>query len=163
MNASLKDFTIRALHADDVPAAMRLVWSVFERFEAPEYPDEGVEEFKRAIDVESVRERLASNTLELWGGFLGGEIAGVMGVRNTNHICMFFVDAKHHRKGIARSLFELLRATLETAGGFEHITVNSSPYAVEVYHRLGFEDTAPQKIENGLIFTPMRYSLGAGR
>ncbi len=36
------------------------------------------------------------------------------------------------------------------------ITVNSSPYAVEVYHKLGFKDTAVEQISDGIRFTPMK-------
>ncbi|CCL11870.1 N-acetyltransferase GCN5 [Clostridioides difficile] len=36
------------------------------------------------------------------------------------------------------------------------ITVNSSPYAVEVYHKLGFKDTAVEQIVDGIRFTPMK-------
>lgn len=42
------------------------------------------------------------------------------------------------QKGIGRRLFELVKADNTTAS----ITVNSSPYAVEVYRYLGFTPTA---------------------
>ncbi len=35
------------------------------------------------------------------------------------------------------------------------ITVNSYPYAVSVYHRLGFKDTDKEQVTNGLRYTPM--------
>ena len=35
------------------------------------------------------------------------------------------------------------------------MTVNSSPYAVPVYHKLGFKDTGSEQMVNGLRFTPM--------
>ena len=37
-------------------------------------------------------------------------------------------------------------------------TVNSSPYAVEVYRHLGFVPTDDEKSVDGLRFTPMQYS-----
>ena len=39
------------------------------------------------------------------------------------------------------------------------ITVNSSPYAIPVYHKLGFYDTNKEQIINGLRFTSMELKL----
>ena len=40
---------------------------------------------------------------------------------------------------------------------FFAITVNSSPYAVPVYHKLGFVDTDVGQISDGMRYTPMKY------
>ena len=37
------------------------------------------------------------------------------------------------------------------------ITVNSSPYAVEIYRKLSFVDTNTEQTVNGMRFTSMRY------
>lgn len=37
----------------------------------------------------------------------------------------------------------------------EIMTVNSSPYAVPVYEKLGFHATGSEQTVNGLRFTPM--------
>ncbi|WP_081998881.1 GNAT family N-acetyltransferase [Robinsoniella peoriensis] len=39
------------------------------------------------------------------------------------------------------------------------ITVNSSPFAIPVYHKFGFVDTDTEKVTNGLMYTPMEISL----
>ena len=36
-------------------------------------------------------------------------------------------------------------------------TVNSSPYAVEVYRHLGFVPTDTEQLTNGIRYTPMRF------
>ena len=36
-------------------------------------------------------------------------------------------------------------------------TVNSSPYAVEVYRHLGFTPTDTERLANGIRYTPMRF------
>jgi hypothetical protein len=38
------------------------------------------------------------------------------------------------------------------------MTVNSSPYAVNIYHSLGFVDTDIEKVTNGMKYTPMVYT-----
>lgn len=39
----------------------------------------------------------------------------------------------------------------------DKLTVNSSPYAVPVYYKLGFCDVDKEQVVNGLRFTPMEY------
>ncbi|WP_460645598.1 GNAT family N-acetyltransferase [Lacrimispora brassicae] len=39
------------------------------------------------------------------------------------------------------------------------MTVNSSPYAVEIYHKLGFVDTDTEQLVNGIRFIPMEYTF----
>jgi len=39
--------------------------------------------------------------------------------------------------------------------GMTQITVNSSPYAVKVYERLGFVKTEEQQEKDGILYVPM--------
>ena len=42
------------------------------------------------------------------------------------------------------------------AGGWDCVTVHSSPYAVEVYRHLGFSHTAEEQLSpDGIRYTPM--------
>ena len=43
---------IRKLEPEALEEALALVWEVFAEFEAPEYTQEGIEEFWRFIDLE---------------------------------------------------------------------------------------------------------------
>ena len=36
-------------------------------------------------------------------------------------------------------------------------TVNSSPYAVPIYHKLGFVDTNTEQLASGMRYTPMKF------
>ena len=64
------------------------------------------------------------------------------------------MDAAYHRRGIGRRLFEAMRRDHAQ----QVFTVNSSPYAVEVYRHLGFVPTDDEQSVDGLRFTPMQYS-----
>ncbi|WP_240613650.1 GNAT family N-acetyltransferase [Pueribacillus theae] len=128
---------------------MKLVWSVFLEFEAPDYTAEGINTFRDFINNED-----AIKGLEIYGAYEKGNLIGVIATRNEgNHIALFFVHGKYHKQGVGRKLFEavLKNSTLEI------ITVNSSPYAVEIYHKLGFVDTDIEQIKEGMRFTPMKY------
>ena len=74
-------------------------------------------------------------------------------MRAPQHIGGFFVDADYHRRGIGKRLFEAMRQDYAK----QVFTVNSSPYAVEVYSHLGFVPTDKEQIADGLRYTPMRF------
>jgi pimeloyl-ACP methyl ester carboxylesterase/predicted GNAT family N-acyltransferase len=140
---------VRPLEPSEICAALNLVWQVFLEFEAPDYAEEGVAEFKRFIDSKEMVE-----TLALYGAFAKERMAGVAATRNNgNHIALLFVDSRYHRRGVARKLFETVRQ--DAAPG--PITVNSSPYAAEAYRRLGFQDTDAERLTNGIRYIPMKY------
>lgn len=139
--------------SDNLQAALELVWKVFLQFEAPEYCEEGISEFHDFIQVDSIRQKLLNHELFLWAGYEGDRIVGVIAVRPPFHISLLFVDPQFHRRGIARSLFETV---LEVCKNTE-ITVNSSPYAVGIYRRMGFADTDAEQTVNGIRFVPMKY------
>ena len=145
---------IRALTRMDLPGAMDLVWRVFVEYESAEYPAQGVENFRAYIALPAMEVRLADGGIALWGAFVAGQLAGVLGARSGHHISLLFVETAHQRRGIARALVEEFCQRAK-AGGKGQITVNASPYGLGAYGRLGFVPTGPQQQLDGMIFTPM--------
>lgn len=139
---------IRRLKDHEIQAALDLTWDVFLKFEAPEYPAEGVQTFRAYLDD---KEKIAN--LKFYGAFEGETLVGTICMRAPQHIGGFFVRGDHHRRGIGRALFEALKADCEK----QVFTVNSSPYAVEVYRHLGFAAADTEQLADGIRFTPMRY------
>lgn len=129
--------------------AIELIWSTFLRFEAPDYSKEGIQSFKDFINDKKILK-----TLEFWGAYDNNELKGVIATNdNRKHICCFFVKAQYHRQGIGRRLWEyLLENSLSKI-----ITVNSSPYAVCVYHKFGFIDLDTKQVSDGIRYTAMKY------
>ena len=146
---------IKPLSKSNIPAALDLVWRVFSEFEAPDYSDEGISEFRRFLDEASANEQL-----RLWARFIENNIVGVIAVRPPCHIALLFVDKEYHRRGIARSLFMTVLNDRQTIDGHDTVTVNSSPYAVEAYLRLGFAPTDSEQLTTGIRYFPMAYTLG---
>ena len=138
---------IRKLRHEEVDKALSLVWKVFQEYEAPDYTEDGVEEFYKSIHDESYLSMLC-----LYGAFIREELVGIIATRSEGtHVALFFVDGKYHRQGIGKMLFQAARSANTTG----KMTVNSSPYAVCVYHKLGFKDTDTEQVVNSLRFTPM--------
>ena len=141
-------YPVRRLTREEIPQALELCWRVFLEFEAPEYPEEGVAAFRASLDDEERTRRLS-----LYGAFDGDALVGVLCMRAPQHIADFFVDAAYHRRGIGRRLFKAMQQDYAR----QVFTVNSSPYAVEVYRHLGFVPTGEEQTVDGLRFTPMQY------
>lgn len=151
LTRSMEPYPVRRLAPEEIPAALELCWRVFLEFEAPEYSPEGVAAFRASLD-----DKERTRRLNFYGAFDGGQLVGVLCMRSPQHIGGFFVDAAYHRRGIGRRLFEAMRQDYET----QVFTVNSSPYAVEVYRHLGFAPTDTEQLTGGLRYTPMRFEEG---
>lgn len=127
--------------------ALDLVWKVFLEYEAPDYTEEGIEEFKKSInDIDWV------NAREFYGAFNKNQLLGVIATKDISHIALFFVDGKYQKQGIGRKLYN----KVELLNNKGYFTVNSSPYAHEIYKHLGFIDTDVEQCINGLRFYPMK-------
>ena len=140
---------IRKLSEAEKPAAMELVWKVFQEFEAPEYSSEGVRTFR-----EYITDPAAVVALHVSGAFEDGTVIGVLALRESGtHISLFFVDPVWQKRGVGKALF----CRFLSDGAPERLTVHASPYAVEIYRCLDFRPTAPEQITDGIRYTPMEY------
>lgn len=157
-----RDFPICLLYSANIIPAMDLVWRVFREFEAPDYSDEGVAEFQSFIEPSAVTANMGSGKMKLWGAFDGDKIIGVIAASALPRIHLLFVDKQYHRLGIAKKLLRAAQNDSIIAENPKQLTVNSSPYAVKIYRRLGFVSTGPERTVNGLRFTPMEYEIYRG-
>jgi len=142
---------IRKIRKEEIEKALLIVWQVFQEYEAPDYSEEGVQEFYKCIHDENYL-----SSLDLYGAFDEERLVGVIATRNEgSHIALFFVDGKYHKQGIGKRLFRTIQIKCDS----EKMTVNSSPYAVPIYHKLGFKNTGSEQMVNGLRFTPMELNM----
>jgi GNAT superfamily N-acetyltransferase len=114
-----------------------------------------VEEFRKSVNQVTITEMVEHGVMRVWGCKVNGQLTGVIAMRGEDHISLLFVRKENHRQGIARKLFDTVVNECRKNETIKQITVNSSPYAVEAYHRLGFVDTDSEQTTNGIRFTPM--------
>ena len=125
-------------------------------FVAPDCSPGGVEAFETFIELKSLQDKLSRSEIIFWGAYdCNGNLAGIIAGQSPGHIKYLFVEKRYHRQGIAQALLDVLRNHFHILGCCT-LTVNSSPYAVEVYKKLGFQDIGPEKTVNGIRFTPMK-------
>ncbi len=143
-------FTLSLLPESRIGEALELCWRIFCIYEAPDYLPEGVEEFRKTLHDQEYLSKL-----RYYGAFSGSdELIGVLAVRDSDaHICFFFVDGRYQREGVGTALF---RRMMEDFSG-KTVTLNSAPFGLPFYRKLGFAETDTEQCVNGIRFTPMKY------
>ncbi len=150
----------KEIKQEELPETLELVHKVFDEFEAPYYSEEGIASFYKFIDINNMSEQYSNGSLYFYGCFVNDIIVGMIAVKDFVHISLLFVDKHYHRQGIARSLFDhIIQICKEKNPSLKMITVNSSPYAVDVYHKLGFSNVSSEQVVDGIKFTPMELKI----
>jgi len=177
------EFKYSKMTIDRLKEALDLIADVYHNYNGKEDSEEGKEYFKELIDydwhkknLEGKFELLKPSEEELERNnkegmiFIGSfyvppdfrmwicedtetdKIVGVLAMYDE-HVYWMFVDGKYHRKGISRSLFNMMLDELKP----EKLTVSASLYAADVYRKLGFVDTDTEQINHGIKYIPMEY------
>lgn len=152
-------YEIRFVSGDEWEEAMELAWKTFLEFEGDTYPPEGIRSFEDFITDSTLKRMFIMGAYQVMAAYDHEKMVGMISLRNETHISLLFVDRYYHRRGIGRALILRLSKYVKEEIGKSQITVNASPYGVDFYHRLGFQDVGPQKQQDGIIFTPMLLTI----
>ncbi|MCY4634059.1 MAG: GNAT family N-acetyltransferase [Acidobacteria bacterium] len=151
----------RAMRPGEAAAVSALVLSSFDEFIGPELTDEGNAEFRRFAAPDAIASRTAEDHF-VRVATVDGALAGMIEIRQNNHVALLFVDKAHQHHGIAKGLLHAGLADARAANpDLERVTVNSSRYGVPAYEKLGFRQTGPERAVNGIAFIPMAMRLDA--
>jgi GNAT superfamily N-acetyltransferase len=135
----------------DFPALAHLLHDLACAFITPAMAPEVAATFLRENDEAALRAYRARGHV-FTVAEIDGALAGFIAIRPPAHLFHLFVDARWHRRGVGRALWEAASAAVGTAAAF---TVNSSPYAVPAYEALGFCCDGALQTRNGVQFQPM--------
>lgn len=152
-------YQIRNAYREEWQDAMALAWKTFLRFEADVYSPEGVKNFENFITDSTLYRMFVMGAYQMFVAVDHSKLVGMITLRDTTHISLLFVDEAYHRQGIGRGLIGYLADYLRMEVGAERVTVNSSPYGVGFYHKMGFRDMRPEETKDGITYTPMEFIL----
>lgn len=150
---------VRCAYHSDWDGAMDLAWNTFVRFDAPDYSPEGIENFRKFVNDEMLRNMFIAGHYQLFVAVDEGRYVGMLSLRERKHISLLFVDERYHRHGIASALLTYVSRYALTEEGVDKLTVNSSPYAIGFYHKKGFRDLQSETEADGIRYTPMELRL----
>ncbi len=152
-------YRISPLKSKDWDMAMQLAWDTFLVYEAPEYVPEGIKNFHEFVKGDELRNMFVLGEYRAWGAYDEEDtVVGILGIRKHWHISLLFTESRLHHQGIGTAL---LKTAFDEARqeGVTQLTVNSSPYAVEFYHKIGFTDLDHERTTDGIRYTPMSIEL----
>lgn len=163
MDISMSDkifpYVIRKASEEEWDEAMAMTWKTFIRFEAADYTKEGVRSFFDFITDSMLRRMFLNGVYPMFIAKDNEQVIGVITLRNDSHISLLFVDEAYHRQGVGRHLMYTVWEYVRKQKGMTEVTVNSSPYGVGFYHKLGFCDTGAEETRDGIRYTPMKRIL----
>ncbi|CAN7174505.1 GNAT family N-acetyltransferase [Pseudoduganella sp. LjRoot289] len=112
----------------------------------------GAEQFILSMSQGAVERYAIGAEYQYWTGWVDGDLAGVVALRNGTHLYHLFVARRFHGQGLARQLWRTARA----AASGPAMTVNASLCALPVYEHFGFVATGARVEEHGIAYVPMR-------
>ncbi|MYK90244.1 MAG: GNAT family N-acetyltransferase, partial [Acidobacteria bacterium] len=90
----------RAMQPGEAAAVSALILSSFDEFIGPELTSEGNAEFRRFVAPEAIEARTAEDHF-VRVATVDGVLAGMIEIRENNHVALLFVDKAHQHHGIA--------------------------------------------------------------
>jgi len=153
---SNRSISYQWMQTGEEAAVCTLVQAVFDRLVAPQFSQQGVDEFRKYVRPEALVER-AREGHEVILALEGDVLLGMIEIREPKHISLLFVDEAHQGQGIGRELVSrALQHCDELNAGIASITVHASPNSVGFYRKVGFLHEGSERIENGIRYFPMR-------
>jgi GNAT superfamily N-acetyltransferase len=116
----------------------------------------GAEGFLETISTESILKYIENPSFYYCICLIEKELAGVIAIKEKTHVFHLFVSPEHQKKGLARLLWNHALVNVFELNAVNVVTVNSTPFAVEVYKKFGFKCTGEKIEKNGSAFVPMK-------
>ncbi len=150
---------IQEIQPEEIGETSLMIKGVFSEFISNDYTVEGVFQFESFVDEQTIKGRLASGSF-MFVAKNEESIVGAIEIKDGSHIPLFYVKKGFQRKGLGKKLFKLaLKKNSELNPSVEVISVNSSPFAVDIYKSLGFRNSAAMQVKNGIRYFPMQYKI----
>jgi GNAT superfamily N-acetyltransferase len=145
---------IRKVQPADLPRLSSLCIDAFMGSVASTLTEEGINTFKKIASVDGFANRMEADN-KMLACEDGGEVIGVVELKEGRHIAMLFVDPCRQKTGVGRSLISAVLPYTRRAV----LTVNASLTSVPAYLSYGFKCTGEAGELAGLKYQPMEMVL----
>ena len=153
----VEDLVYRTIQAGEENAVCDLVRQVFDTCVAPDFAEEGVEEFYRFAEPGAMQARVRSGGVVLVA-VSADDLLGMLEFVPPNHVAMMF--ATRRGQGIGKALLTHAIGQVRTAHpDMPKLTVHAARSAEPIYQRLGFRPVGPVTTKNGITYIPMELGL----
>jgi len=156
----MDEVAFREAVVEDADAISDLIIASQRQFCFHEYTSEGQDLMAQVCGSKALRHYLERGDV-YFVAEIDGRIVGVAGIRDNQHLAHNFVDAKWHRRGISKRLWDLARDEFLRRGNPGSFDLRASTYAIPVYERWGFVRTAATDQDYGITSTPMKLDLAS--
>jgi len=147
---------IRTFAPANAEAVSRLIHRVFDEHVAPTFEPDGIAEMYEFTSAEAITERAREQgTFVAWQG---GQVVGVIQMRQIDHLALLFVRSSHMGLGVATALMARVEGACRAVGR-PNLTVNSSLNARTFYEHLGFAATSEPQRAHGFAYVPMEKTI----
>jgi GNAT superfamily N-acetyltransferase len=145
---------IRKVEPADLARLSSICIDAFMGSVASTLTEEGIDTFKKIASVGSFANRMEADN-EMLACEDGGEVIGIVELKEGRHIAMLFVDPCRQKQGVGRSLISAVLPCTRR----EILTVNASLTSVPAYLSYGFKCTGEAGELAGLKYQPMEMVL----
>ena len=148
--------TIRPAVESDAPDISALIYSqLHHRTPTPAGP--APPDFLAGFAPQTIQGYIGSARYRYLVALIEGQLVGVLGIRDDQHLLHLFVAEPYQRRGIAGALWSRAKSDLLAAAGEVRLSVNSSIYAIPVYERFGFKVCGPCVERPAVTYVPMEF------
>ncbi len=96
----LNNLVIDKMRQGEEKQISELIKNIFNEFIAPEYSEEGINNFLDYIEQINIKKRSLNSNHFVLTAKINDRIIGIIEIRKYNHICLLFVDKNYHKNGI---------------------------------------------------------------
>jgi len=154
--------TLRKMKPEEVEIASKIALAAFATIDSKGFTTEGKAVFTNYASPKAIasRQEFGHN---VFLAVLDSKIAGMIEMRNNNHISMLFVLPEHINNGIGSKLLSYaiaqIRKDRTKTEAAKQVTVHAADDSIAFYLKKNFHVSTPRQNRDGISFTTMAFPL----
>ena len=155
--------TLRNMKPEEAESASKVALAALNAIDVNGFTSEGKAVFANYASPNAIASRLSLGH-EVILAALDTEIAGMIEIRNSNHISMLFVSPEHVNKGIGTKLLSYAIEQIrkyQKAKVINQVTVFATDNSVPFYLKRNFRVSAARQERDGINYTTMVFQFNA--